>query len=75
MTIQIKCHWGRDWSAIDADTYDGAEDGTRHCGIGGSEREALESLLEIFEDNAHIYDAGEIEALRQHIAKATGGAP
>jgi hypothetical protein len=41
-----------DWSAIDEDTYDGAEDSkTRHnIGYGATEAEAIADLMEILED-------------------------
>ena len=40
-----------DWSAIDEDTYDGAEDSNvRHqIGYGATEQEAIRDLLEILE--------------------------
>lgn len=40
-----------DWSAIDEDTYDGAEDsGTRgHVAYGATELEAVKELMDILE--------------------------
>jgi hypothetical protein len=44
--IPLRCF---DWSAIDADTYDGAEDSSNrsHVGWGATEQEAIADLLEI----------------------------
>lgn len=41
-----------DWSAIDEDTYDGAEDSrTRgHIGRGATEAEAIADLLDLLEE-------------------------
>ena len=35
-----------DWSAVDDDTYDGAEDGVYIIGFGKTEQEAINDLLE-----------------------------
>jgi hypothetical protein len=42
-----------DWSAIDEDTYDGAEDSKTRCqiGYGATEAEAIADLMEILEDD------------------------
>jgi hypothetical protein len=43
-----------DWSAIDADTYDGAEDSSNRnqIGYGRTKAEAIADLLEQLEDEA-----------------------
>jgi hypothetical protein len=45
---------GFDWSAIDSDTYDGAEDsGNRHqIGWGETEQQAIDDLLEKLSEDA-----------------------
>lgn len=40
-----------DWSAIDDDTYDGAEDSSCPIGRGRTEQEAIDNLLEQIEDD------------------------
>lgn len=39
-----------DWSAIDDDTYDGAEDSHCPIGRGRTEQEAIDDLLEQLDD-------------------------
>ena len=39
-----------DWSAIDDDTYDGADDSNCPIGHGATEQDAIEDLLEQIED-------------------------
>lgn len=39
-----------DWSAIDDDTYDGAEDSSCPIGHGATEEDAIEDLLEQIDD-------------------------
>jgi hypothetical protein len=38
--------WVTEWSAIDADSYDGAPDSHCPVGSGSSEREAIDNLVE-----------------------------
>lgn len=40
-----------DWSAIDDDTYDGAEDSHCPIGHGATEEDAIEDLLEQIDDD------------------------
>lgn len=47
--IPIRCF---DWSAIDDDTYDGAEDSHCPIGRGATEQEAIDDLLQQIEDAA-----------------------
>lgn len=41
-----------DWSALDSDTYDGAEDSSNrnHIGYGATEAEAIADLMTILEE-------------------------
>lgn len=39
-----------DWSAIDDDTYDGAEDSNCPVGYGATEQQAIDDLLEQMAD-------------------------
>lgn len=39
-----------DWSAIDADTYDGADDSNCPIGYGATEQEAIDNLLDQMND-------------------------
>jgi hypothetical protein len=41
-----------DWSAIDDDTYDGAEDSNCPIGRGATEQEAIDDLLEQIAEDA-----------------------
>lgn len=41
-----------DWSAVDDDTYDGAEDSHCPIGHGATEQEAIEDLKQQIEDAA-----------------------
>jgi hypothetical protein len=45
--IPIRCF---DWSAIDDDTYDGAEDSHCPIGTGATEQEAIDDLLRQIEE-------------------------
>jgi hypothetical protein len=40
-----------DWSAVDDDTYDGAEDSHCPIGHGATEQEAIDDLLQQIDDN------------------------
>lgn len=42
-----------DWSAIDDDTYDGAEDSHCPIGRGATEIDAIRDLLDQIEERAH----------------------
>jgi hypothetical protein len=35
-----------EWIAVDDDTYDGAEDSPNQCGVGSTEQEAIDDLME-----------------------------
>jgi hypothetical protein len=50
-----------DWSAIDDDTYDGAEDSSNrsHIGYGRTEAEAIADLLRLLDELA---EAAEVDA-------------
>lgn len=41
-----------DWSAIDDDTYDGAEDSNCPVGYGATEQEAITDLVEQIEERS-----------------------
>jgi hypothetical protein len=45
-----------DWSAIDEDTYDGAEDSdNRHMiGYGATEQQAIEDLMRLLQEMAEV---------------------
>lgn len=66
MKIETSNPLSRIWSAIDADTYDGAEDSNCPIGNGTTEREAINALVEQLLEDAHGkgYDAAEKEAHR-----------
>ena len=38
--------WGQEWTAIDDDTYDGAEDSRSPMGWGRTEKQAIDDLKE-----------------------------
>ena len=47
--------WGQEWTAVDDDTYDGAEDAHSPMGWGKSERQAIEDLKDrIMERNLDV---------------------
>jgi hypothetical protein len=52
-----------DWSAIDDDTYDGADDSSCPVGHGATEQEAIDDLLEQIEEasepNAYVRTNGQ----------------
>lgn len=52
LTIQTEQHYADQWTAIDAATYDGAEDAgrARVMGFGRTEAEAVADLIEQMED-------------------------
>lgn len=39
-----------EWIAVDDDTYDGTEDSPNQCGVGSTEQEAIEDLMEKLND-------------------------
>ncbi len=47
--IPLRCF---DWSAIDDDTYDGAEDSHCPIGHGATEQEAIDDLMRQIEESA-----------------------
>lgn len=71
--IPIRCF---DWSAVDEDTYDGAEDSrTRgQIGRGATEAEAIADLMEILEEERVMIDlkyptaVGHLQATSSHAA-------
>ena len=50
MNIKTECHGWDNWTAIDADTYDGAIDSRSPVGYGHSEQEAIDDLKSELEE-------------------------
>lgn len=46
MDIRATRIYHGEWIAVDDDTYDGAEDSPNQCGVGSTEQEAIEDLME-----------------------------
>jgi hypothetical protein len=52
MNIETHQHYPGEWTAIDSSTYDGAPDAgaMRTMGLGHTEQEAIDDLIQQFED-------------------------
>ncbi len=46
MDIRTTRIYAGEWIAVDDDTYDGAPDSKSPCGVGGTEQEAINDLME-----------------------------
>lgn len=46
MNIRATRIYHGEWIAVDDDSYDGVEDAPNHCGIGSTEQEAIDDLIE-----------------------------
>lgn len=46
MNIRATRIYHGEWIAVDDDTYDGAEDSPNQCGVGSTEQEAVDDLME-----------------------------
>lgn len=70
MKISTECHGSwldnrghkhTEWSAIDTDTYDGAEDSRSPVGLGATKEDALIDLVEKILDNDRRREAHHLE--------------
>jgi hypothetical protein len=51
MRVETQQHYRTEWTAIEAETYDGAEDSRSPMGSGRTEAEAITDLLEKMDDD------------------------
>lgn len=51
MNIRATRFYNGEWIAVDDDTYDGAEDSKSPCGVGSTEQEAIDDLLDKMNDS------------------------